>query len=107
MLPPNPFKRVESLDATNDPRNLNDTIITKRFNAFNSIIVGATLLATLALTVGDSYETTDTQTVPRLIGLFLLLLIFSMNMAAVSLLTLQYYQAMRLTTSGPHGFEVS
>jgi hypothetical protein len=114
--------RCVSYDLSNDPRVISDSIIGKRFAAFNTIAVGASLM------VGLAFSTISTLSVASLFGLggaakgskhtwseevceaaivVLMAVVCAMNLLCVLVLTQQYYQIFRLLTAGAHGFEIA
>jgi hypothetical protein len=106
VLPPF-LARVNSIDVQNDPRNFGDSTLNKRYDAFDSIVVGATLLASLAcsvcLTVFTGVKLGERWA--ALCGTTLLTIAFVLNMICLVVITQQKYQVMRLATSGAAGFE--
>lgn len=98
--------RTNSVDVVNDPRIVQDSVVGKRFLAFQAISVGATLMASLAvgtaiglMAMPMGWDTTSC--------LATMLLCFVMNILAVLVLSQQFYQFYRLSTSGSHGFEIA
>jgi hypothetical protein len=98
--------RTNSVDVVNDPRVFQDSVIGKRFAAFQTVAVGATLMATLSLTtaVGIMPEP-NTWVVCG--ALSFMLIVFVLNIFCVMVITQQYYQIHRLITCGAHGFDIA
>mmetsp|Transcript_55690 Transcript_55690/g.88319 ORF Transcript_55690/g.88319 Transcript_55690/m.88319 type:complete len:244 (+) Transcript_55690:38-769(+) len=101
MLP-----RANSVDVVNDPRIVQDSVVGKRFHAFQAIAVGATLMASLAVTtaIGIMGLPMGWEVGSCLASM---LLCFCMNILAVLVISQQFYQFYRLSTSGSHGFEIA
>lgn len=101
MLP-----RCKSVDLENDPRIFHANVIGKRFSAFSSVSVGATLVASLSLTTAAGVENMA-RSWPTFIALSLMLLVFVMNIFTVLVITQQYYQIHRLQTCSANGFDIA
>lgn len=101
MLP-----RTNSVDVVNDPRIVQDSVVGKRFNAFQAIAVGATLMASLAVTTAIGIMG---MPMGWKVGSCMasMLMCFCMNILAVLVISQQFYQFYRLSTSGSHGFEIA
>jgi len=105
-LLPSWFPRTMTAEITNDPRVSAQTIIEKRFAAFETLVVSAILLAGSSCTgLIELQADAHSMWSREYIATWLYVLVFSCNMFCVLVLTLQYYQAYRLMTAGSTGFE--
>jgi len=98
--------RTDSLEVTNDPRISMDNVISKRLQAFEKVAVASILLASVSISTILAMEEPGEGFI-EYAGLFMMNLVFVLNLFCVLIVTTQYYQIFRLMTSGPTGFEMS
>jgi hypothetical protein len=100
------YFRNDSVEVTNDPRIFLDNIISKRLSAFEVVAVSSVLIASVSCTTLIQAEEPRRGYV-EFVGLFLMCIVFVMNLFCVLVITQQYYQIFRLMTGGPTGFEIA
>lgn len=104
VLPGLGLFRSESCEVTNDPRIFLDNVVSKRFGAFETIVIAAILVASVScsslLAVQEPKETAL-----EYVSLWTMIIVFLMNLFSVLVITQQYYQVFRLMTAGATGFE--
>jgi len=98
--------RSDSLRVSNDPRILLDSVLSRRLGAFAQVSSSSILIASVAAGVLVAMDVKK-STWCELLSLICMAAVFSMNMFSVLMITQQYYHVVRLTTSGPSGFDIA
>mmetsp|Transcript_70903 Transcript_70903/g.208059 ORF Transcript_70903/g.208059 Transcript_70903/m.208059 type:complete len:247 (-) Transcript_70903:54-794(-) len=104
--------RAESMECTNDPRFMSDSVISKRLVAFKTICVVAIILLKLAkeqmLKSEEKMDITGHWTGPlQFLNFSIMTVIFVLMLAVTSVLLQQIFLTYRLLTAGHAGFEIS
>jgi len=101
--------RTDSVDVTNDPRIMSDSVIAHRISGFSNVVVAAMLLCTLAfsavlvLTPGHGRAFSYFN----LFALCGMLATTCMNLFCTVVVIQQSYLVNRISTSGAMGFEMA
>lgn len=99
------------MDMNNDPRFLQDSVVSKRLAAFQTICVVAILMVNLSVKqMFKLKKEIDLHTfdgVVQYIGFVLMTMVFVLDIAAVAILIQQLFMTYRLLTVGPTGFEIA
>lgn len=107
----------ESMDLSNDPRFMGDTILDKRLTAFTALSLIASITSGAAcdnffpfLKVAVQYKDLHHPWIllrfcMQLLGFGLMTMVLFLNVIATMVFGLQFYYIYRLMTSGPIGFE--
>lgn len=117
-----PLVRTESVDVTNDPRIMSDSVIAHRLSGFSSVVVASMLLTTLAFSAvlvlvpsekedlhlcSEKKDCTRKINLPKLLALIGMLLTVCLNLFCSVVIIQQMYLVNRIATSGAMGFEMA
>lgn len=110
---------TESIDLSNDPRFMGDTILDKRLAAFTALSIIASIstgavcdnffpffdVADIRLEGWNHHPWRTVRTVIQLIGFLMMSFVLFVDVVATLVFATQFYFAYKLMTSGPIGFE--
>lgn len=101
------------MDISNDPRVFAKNVVMKRLGAFHLISISAVLTSHLCikqmLAILKQFNNPHTDLVYAMQygSLVALSLIFILNLISVVIIITQIYHISRMSTAGPHGFEIA
>jgi len=103
--------KAESMEVTNDPRFMANSVIAKRLAAFQTVSVVAVLMVNLSVkqmfTLEKNIHLNTVRGCVQYLGYTIMSCVFLMNLFTVIVVVQQLFMTYRLLTAGPTGFEVA